>query len=283
MKYLCFALIATGITLGGCTTTYREEPAGNQGTEIADDEINIVPPVPSFVSVTDCELAYGVGACGTGGAVYESAGIVVPADANSWYIPYSFGVMTGVLLNHYFAPPAAYVVGVQYRTFTATKVINNYKVINQTTINNYRTAPATAQTAAMRAGPVRYSQSRGIVTGNGGSINVGQTHNKSASYGKATAPTAADAASSVSSYDRSAPIRSTASTSTPSTRAAPRSPSTNTYSPPTRAASTYTPPARTPTQSAYTPPRAPSPAYTPPRTAAPYVAPAKTCKTPPCR
>jgi hypothetical protein len=301
-KSLFAVVLLIGISLAGCTTTVRTESAESQPVEVASDDIDVVPPVPSFTSAMDCELAYGTGACGTGAVVYQSVGIAAPVGAYEWYVPYAFGVMTGVLINHYFAPPGTYIAGFQYRNFTSTTVVNNYKVINQTAINNYNRAPLDARAQAMRTGPVRYSQSRGVVRGTARVAGFTPSHPsaiRGSSNGAASTMTrSAKSTATAPSYNRGIPSRPTAPSSSshayaPSTSTShyasaqtsrPRS-STYSYTPPTRtAAPSYAPRAAQPTT--YTAPR-PVPTYTAPRPAQTYSPPAnsaaKICRTPTCR
>ena len=114
------AVAVAGACTSACTTVYPAPGVYAPPAAVASDEVDLVPPVPSFVSVRDCELAYGPGACGTGAAVYERANIAVPVGAEAWFVPFAFGAMTGVLLNDYFAPPGIYVADVEYRSFTST-------------------------------------------------------------------------------------------------------------------------------------------------------------------
>jgi hypothetical protein len=132
--------------------------------QAASDEVDLMPPLPSFTTLADCESAYGPNACGNGQAVYLSAGITAPVGSDAWFIPYAFGAMTGVLINHYFAPPAPFVARVDYHAFTARVVVNRYKVINRTQIDRYRHAPAEVRSRLAHIGPGRYSPSRGVVT-----------------------------------------------------------------------------------------------------------------------
>jgi hypothetical protein len=286
MNKLPVAIAIAGACISGCTTVYRTAPVYTQPAQVASDEIDLVPPVPSFSSVMDCELAYGVGACGTGAAVYEIAGIAGPVGASEWFIPFAFGVMTGVLVNDYFAPPGVYVADFQYRSFTSTTVINSYKTINQSTIRNYRQAPASARNQAVRSGPVRYSQSKGAVTGPArlaGSAS-GHTQN-SPSARAASAP--AQRMNTAYSQNRGATMPSTASTYAPPASNASRrtTPSARSHSPSARSTSSNTPPTRTATPN--TPPRMAQRNYSSPRPATTRSAPQnnapKSCKSPSCR
>jgi hypothetical protein len=259
--------------LSGCATTYRAEPAYTQTAATDSDEVDLVPPVPSFTTVSDCELAYGVGACGTGAAVYDRAGIAVPIGAYDWFVPYAFGVMTGVLVNHYFAPPGVYVAGFQYRSFTSTTVINNYKVINQTTINKFGQAPLSARAQAIRSGPVRYSQSKGAVLGAarfaGGPAAI-RSQNSAHTVAAATPTQRSSSTAKALIYSASSTSRSKASSySTPthtSSKAA-TPPSTHSYSAAPRSTPSYTPPART-VAATYSAPRAAQTTYSAPRPSA---------------
>ena len=209
MNKLLITGALAGALLSGCATTYPI--ASIQPSDQSADQIDLTPPVPSFTTIGDCELAYGAGACGTGAALYQTAGIVAPVDAYGWYVPYAFGVMTGVLLNHYFAPPGVYVASVQYRSFTSTTVVNSYKVINQTTINNFKRAPQSARNEAMRAGPVGYSRSKGTVTGSARFADSAVSHSSHAKSADISGQHSNGATSSTASYGQHSNARSTAS------------------------------------------------------------------------
>lgn len=86
-------------------------PAGPQRYESLDGT-ETIPPLPSFVSLNECEKAYGPGACSTAAQVYAQNDRylhAMPADAGSWYIPYAYGSIEPVMAQAYFAPPAFYV------------------------------------------------------------------------------------------------------------------------------------------------------------------------------
>jgi hypothetical protein len=285
MNKILVAILLVGC-LSGCATTHRAEPAYVQSTSADSDEVDLVPPVPSFTTVSDCELAYGAGACGTGAAVYERAGVAVPVGAYDWFVPYAFGVMTGVLANHYFAPPGVYVAGFQYRSFTSTTVINNYKVINQTTINRFGQAPLSARAQALRTGPVRYSQSRGAVIGAARfAAGSSSSHSQNSTH-TAVAATPTQRSTSIakaSTYNSSSTSRSRASSYSTSTYTSSKSAATSpthSYSAPARSTPTYTPPTRTVTPT-YSAPRAAQTTYSAPRPSAKYSsAPANTAAKP---
>jgi len=270
-KILLAILIAA--CLSGCATTYRAEPAYVQSAAPDSDDVDLVPPVPSFTTVSDCELAYGVGACGTGAVVYESAGMVVPVGAYDWFIPYSFGVMTGVLVNHYFTPPGVYVYGFQYRSFTSATVINNYKVINQTTINKFNQAPLGARTQAIRSGPVRYSQSKGTVVGVARFVGGPTTsHSQNSSNASRTMSVSAPTQRASSNSTSNSASRSKApsySTSTYTSAKPAAASSTHSYSQSARSTPSYTPPTRT-VAPTYTAPRAAQTTYSAPRPSTNY-------------
>lgn len=176
-------LVAVAVAIAGaytsaCTTVVRAPAVYAPPSAVASDEVDLVPPVPTFVSVQDCELAYRPGACGTGAVVYERANIAVPVGAEGWFVPFAFGAMTGVLLNDYFAPPGVYVADFEYRSFTSTTVIEHYRTVNRTTINNFHQALPNARAQAQRSGPVRYSPSRGSVTGPARFAGTVPSHNQ---------------------------------------------------------------------------------------------------------
>ena len=66
------ALVA--ILLSGCAPVTYQTPFG----EAPPTEVELVPPVPTFVSLGDCEMAYGPGACGTGQIIYQQVNLVPP-------------------------------------------------------------------------------------------------------------------------------------------------------------------------------------------------------------
>jgi hypothetical protein len=132
----------------------------------ADVETDLVPPVPTFTTVADCEMAYGPGACGSGAAVYGQANLAPPPDAGTWFMPFAFGVMTGVLVNRFYAPPTVYVADVRYSQFIAPVVIEKYRIVTPATVRFYHAAPLGHRQSVMRTGPVRYAPRRGEFVGN---------------------------------------------------------------------------------------------------------------------
>jgi len=140
-------------------------PAPAAPAERVADEVDLLPPAPSFTTLTDCESAFGAGACDTGRAVYLTAGLTAPVGAEGWYIPLAFGEMRGVLINHYFAPPAAFAARIDYRLFIGRAIVTRYKAIDRLQIDRYRHAPIDVRLQVARSGPARYSPSRGVITG----------------------------------------------------------------------------------------------------------------------
>jgi len=98
-------------------------------------------PLPTFLTLQDCELAYGKGACGTGSQVYGQVNLASPPDAYHWYMPYSFGTMTGALLNDYYAQPGIYLAQTPYRSYVQPGTIQRYALINPRTVGLYRAGP----------------------------------------------------------------------------------------------------------------------------------------------
>jgi hypothetical protein len=173
MNVFCFgfrALTATAAlaVLGGCVQPINAyPPAVSYPASYPEQEL--IPPLPSFVSLADCELAYGLGGCGTGYAVYSQQlrlgqqGYRIPPNANDWYIPFAFGMMSGVLINAYFAPPTRYVVGVSYRNYLAPTVVQRYQVVTPVVIQQYYAAPPMVRTEIFRRGPGFYDSRRGQI------------------------------------------------------------------------------------------------------------------------
>jgi len=98
-------------------------------------------PLPTFLTLQDCELAYGEGACGTGSQVYGQVNLASPPDAYHWYMPYSFGTMTGALLNDYYAQPGIYLAQTPYWSYVQPATIQRYALINPRTVGLYRAGP----------------------------------------------------------------------------------------------------------------------------------------------
>ena len=98
-------------------------------------------PLPTFLTLQDCELAYGKGACGTGSQVYGQVNLASPPDAYHWYMPYSFGTMTGALLNDYYAQPGIYLAKTPYWSYVQPATIQRYALINPRTVGLYRAGP----------------------------------------------------------------------------------------------------------------------------------------------
>jgi len=98
-------------------------------------------PLPTFLTLQDCELAYGKGACGTGSQVYGQVNLASPPDAYHWYMPYSFGTMTGALLNDYYAQPGIYLAQTPYWSYVQPATIQRYALINPRTVGLYRAGP----------------------------------------------------------------------------------------------------------------------------------------------
>ena len=48
------------------------------------EEFDVMAPLPTFLTLQDCELAYGKGACGTGSQVYGQVNLASPSDAHHW-------------------------------------------------------------------------------------------------------------------------------------------------------------------------------------------------------
>jgi hypothetical protein len=127
------------IALGGCVApTWIESFEDSEG----------IAPLPTFLTLQDCELAYGAGACGTGSQVYGMASLAAPPDAHNWYMPYSFGTMTGALVHEQYAPPGIYLAQVPYRSFLQPAVIQRYALVNPETRRLYHSTPKPLQGGA---------------------------------------------------------------------------------------------------------------------------------------
>ena len=98
------------------------------------DESEVIAPLPTFVSVHDCELAYGAGACGTGSQVYGQASLAAPPGADQWYMPYSFGPMTGALLHDHYTPPGPYLAQAPYWSFVQPAMVQRYALVTPQTL-----------------------------------------------------------------------------------------------------------------------------------------------------
>jgi len=55
--------------------------------------------------------------------VYGQANLAAPLDAYHWYIPHSFGSMTGALSHDHYAPPGIYLAQVRYWSHLQPMVI----------------------------------------------------------------------------------------------------------------------------------------------------------------
>lgn len=156
------------VGLCGCTTrVYRvaaSPPPSPAPAAVAAEEVDLVPPVPTFTTTVDCEQAYGAGACGSGEEVFARASLAPPDGAATWFIPYAYGVMTGVLVNRYFAPPTVFVSTVHYRTFVTREVVERYRVVDRRAIDVYHRAPPAVRIEATHSGPVRFAPTRGVIT-----------------------------------------------------------------------------------------------------------------------
>jgi len=125
------ALTLFCIALGGCVALQSHHPL---------EESEGIPPLPTFLTVHECEMAYGAGACGTGSQVYGQASLAAPPDAYNWYMPYSFGTMTGALLHDHYAPPGVYRAQVPYWSYLQPPVVQRYALVNPQTVSVYRSA-----------------------------------------------------------------------------------------------------------------------------------------------
>ena len=130
LRLLALTLFCTA--LGGCVAPQLLGPL---------EESEVIPPLPTFLTVQDCEMAYGAGACGTGSQIYGQASLAAPSNASSWYMPHSFGAMTGALLHDHYAPPGIYLAQVPYRSYLQPSVIQRYAMVNPQNVRFYRSAP----------------------------------------------------------------------------------------------------------------------------------------------
>ena len=125
------------------------------------EQTDLIPPLPTFLTLRDCELAYGPGACGIGSSVYGQASLAPPPDAYNWYMPYSFGTMTGALLHDHYAPPGVYRAQVPYWSYLQPVVIQRYALVDPRTVRIYRSAPLMIQQQIITVGPAPYPLQRG--------------------------------------------------------------------------------------------------------------------------
>lgn len=141
------------ILLSGCAPVVYQMPYG----EAAQAEVELVPPVPTFISLSDCERAYGLSSCGTGQVIYTQANLAPPPDSAGWYMPFAFGVMTGVLVNQFYSPPTVYIQEYRYRQYLSPTYVSYYRRINTVQVTHYRNAPIAVQRSTFTSSrPVRY-------------------------------------------------------------------------------------------------------------------------------
>lgn len=152
------------ITLAGCVTSTRI--ADLPQPQLADDqeEVDVIPPVPTFLTPEDCELAYGSGACGSGAQIYAKTGLVAPAGAGVWYAPFAFGAMSGVLVNRYYAKPTIYISTIRYRSFISPVVVEKYRHVTRSHMEIYDRAPHSVKSQAIISGPARYKPPQVVMT-----------------------------------------------------------------------------------------------------------------------
>jgi len=156
-RLLALPLFCTA--LGGCIAPQLLRPL---------EESEVIPPLPTFLTVQDCEMAYGAGACGTGSQVYGQAGLAAPPDAYNWYMPYSFGTMTGALLHDHYAPPEIYLAPVPYRSYLQPAVIQRYALVNPQRLGLYRSEPYPFQGGAHSPPPWHWQPRSDPVTRHSG-------------------------------------------------------------------------------------------------------------------
>ena len=148
------ALIAAALLVACAAPPQQTSPSGQayQGPANTSDEVDLVPPPPTFQTTVDCELAYGQGACGTGADVYAAAKLPPPENAAGWYAPMAYRNMTGVLENRYYAAPGVYVASMPYGTFVSPVVVQRYRVVDRSVIEVYRRAPLSIRNEVNVAG-----------------------------------------------------------------------------------------------------------------------------------
>lgn len=164
MKYTLQFLCALSSLLIGCATPQnRTYPVTRDVPSNVDEEVDLIPPVPTFTSISNCEQAYGFGACGDGTEVYARARLEAPPEVRYIYMPFAYSAAPTVLIHRYYAPPTVYISTVQYNTFISPVVIQRYSMINTRTIEVYHRAPVHVREQALRSGPVVYVPSRAVV------------------------------------------------------------------------------------------------------------------------
>jgi hypothetical protein len=148
----CYIVLAV-FSLSGCAPVVYQTTS--EGASQA--EVELVPPVPTFISLGDCERAYGLSSCGTGQVIYTQSNLPPPPDSANWYMPFAFGVMTGVLVNQFYSPPTVYVGGYRYRQYLSPTYVSYYRRINTVQVTHYRNAPLAVQRSTFTSSrPVRY-------------------------------------------------------------------------------------------------------------------------------
>jgi len=164
MRHIQHSLLAVVISLSGCGAPVTQIVSSPQPVSAITEDVDLVPPVPTFLTFADCELAYGQGSCGTGAQIYTTANLAVPAGAATWYVPFAYGAMTGVLVNRYYGPPTVYVSSIPYRVFVSPVVVQRYRVVDTNVIEVFRRAPLLVRNETIMSGPVRFAPTRGVIT-----------------------------------------------------------------------------------------------------------------------
>jgi hypothetical protein len=149
-------LIGACLMACGLAACVQPQPLPAGAWVQAPDGAELVPPLPTFVSIADCEQAYGFGNCSTGAMVYSQASLPPPPDAGFWYMPNAYGLMTGALVHRHYAPPAPYRPTILYQNYVAPVVVQRYRVIKPEVVNVYRSAPASVQGSGVIHGPVPF-------------------------------------------------------------------------------------------------------------------------------
>lgn len=142
-------LLATALTIlvSGCVV------APTDGGYVTADGQEVLPPLPTFSSLADCEMAYGYGACGTGSQVYARASLAPPSYATYWYMPYQYAGLTGALTYYHLAQPTVYVSSIPYRTYVSPVYVDRYRVVTPVVVQRYHAMPVQQREVLVRQGP----------------------------------------------------------------------------------------------------------------------------------
>lgn len=112
-----------------------------------------LPPLPTFLTLEDCERAYGLGACASAPQVYASASIAPPPSVAYWYMPYAYASFYGALTYGHLAPPMVYASTIYYRSYLAPGYMTRYRLLTPQEVYRYRSLPVRERETLIRQGP----------------------------------------------------------------------------------------------------------------------------------